>query len=173
MSQTTPSTKQDNALIALRQIIRATELNSRVLAKQSGLNPSQLILLNLIERKKQISPGEAAKTMSISQGTVTVLAEKLAVKGFLARRKSEEDKRKFILTLTDQGLAAINSAPDMLQERFLYAFGKMESWEQSYLVGALERVALMLDADELDAAPVLDIGQISTLPTPVKKETNR
>jgi len=96
--------------------------------------------------------------MSISQGTVTVLSEKLAIKGFLTRTKSEQDKRKFILSLTDQGIAAINSAPDMLQEK------------QSYLVGALERVALMLDADEIDAAPVLDIGQISTLPLPTKKD---
>ena len=170
MSQDISTSKQEGALVALRQILRATELNSRVLAKQSGLNPSQLILMNLIEKRGQISPGEAAKVMSISQGTVTVLSEKLAIKGFLTRTKSEQDKRKFILSLTDQGIAAINSAPDMLQERFILAFDKMESWEQSYLVGALERVALMLDADEIDAAPVLDIGQISTLPLPTKKD---
>lgn len=170
MSEPTNNSKQDDALVALRQILRATELNSRALAKHSGLNPSQLILMNLVDRVGQISPGEAARSMSISQGTVTVLVEKLAEKGYLSRQKSQQDKRKFILSLTASGLEAIQTAPDMLQERFLKAFGHLESWEQSYLVGALERVAGMLDADDIDAAPVLDIGKISTLPSPVSSD---
>ncbi len=169
MNKISSYAKQENALVALRRILRATELNSRALAKQSGLNPSQLILMGLIDKSGRISPGEAARTMSISQGTATVLADKLIAMGYLTKRRSHQDKRKFILELTDQGRDALVSAPDMLQERFTFAFEKLEDWEQSYLIGALERVANMLDAGDIDAAPVLDIGKISTLPTPIKK----
>jgi len=171
MNEIPSNVKRENALVALRRILRATELNSRALAKQSGLNPSQLILMGLIDRSDQISPGEAAKMISISQGTVTVLADKLIDKGYLTKRRSSQDKRKFILELTDLGHDALVSAPDMLQERFTFAFEKLEDWEQSYLIGALERIASMLDAGDIDAAPVLDIGKISTLPTPIKKDS--
>lgn len=36
----------------------------------------------------------------------------------------------------------------------------MEEWEQSIVLAALERVAAMLDAVELDVAPVLETGDL-------------
>lgn len=42
----------------------------------------------------------------------------------------------------------------------------MEDWEQAMLVSSLERVAAMLDADEIDAAPVLDSGDFRICLTP-------
>jgi hypothetical protein len=35
----------------------------------------------------------------------------------------------------------------------------LESWEQHQIVAALERVATMMDAEELDAAPLLLSGE--------------
>ena len=50
--------------------------------------------------------------------------------------------------------------PDDLQELFRKRFDKLEDWEQMMLVAALERIATMLDAEEIDAAPVLDFGEL-------------
>jgi hypothetical protein len=36
----------------------------------------------------------------------------------------------------------------------------MEEWEQSQMVATLQRIASMMDAQGLDASPVLEVGSI-------------
>ena len=151
------------ALIALRQILRATEINSRALAKQCGLTPSQLILMQVITSASGATPSFLAKEVSLSQATVTALIDKLEKRELVRRRRDEADKRRVCVELTDQGAATLRQAPDSLQQRFEKGFDKLESWEQSFLVAALERTVALLDAEELDAAPVLDVGAVCAL----------
>jgi len=73
--------------------------------------------------------------------------------------------------VTPDGHRRLGAAPDALQQRYVRAFSRLASWEQAQLVASLERVADMMDARELDAAPVLTTGDIrgtrtggSTLP---------
>ena len=153
----------DPALIALRRILRATEISSRALAKQCGLTPSQLILMQIIANAPGATPSYLAKEVSLSQATVTALIDKLEQREFVRRRRDETDKRRVCIELSDQGAATLRDAPDSLQERFGQGFDRLESWEQSFLVAALERTAALLDAEALDAAPVLDVGAICKL----------
>lgn len=149
------------ALIALRQILRATEISSRALAKQCGLTPSQLIMLQIIANWGWATPGYLAKEISLSHATVTALVDKLESKGLLIREKSDGDKRKVIVKLTSDATALLETAPDSLQQRFEKGFSKLEGWEQSMLVSALERTVALLDAEEDDSAPVLGVGAIA------------
>jgi len=153
-----------DALRALRQILRATELNSRHLAKQTGLNPSQLVLMEILSREDSVTAGTIAQTMSLGQATVTALVDKLERRSLVVRTKDTCDKRRVLLSLTDEGRALLQTAPDYLQPRFAERFLKRKDWEQSMLVSALEQVADMLDAEDLDVAPVLDVGLVSSTP---------
>ncbi|MGF1463212.1 MAG: MarR family winged helix-turn-helix transcriptional regulator [Maricaulaceae bacterium] len=155
-----PNDRTEAALIALRRILRATELNARKLAKESHLAPSQLILMQLVQRAGPLTAGMIAKTMSLSQATVTALLDKLAARGFVERQRDPKDKRKVLVSITGEGLRVLADAPDMLQARFTRRFTALEPWEKSFLIAALERIAAMLDAEDLDAAPVLDAGAI-------------
>lgn len=150
----------DHALIALRQILRATEISSRALAKQCGLTPSQLILMEMIAKSGGAAPSALAKDISLSHATVTALIDKLASRGLLQRMPDATDKRRVTVVLTEQGAAILENAPSILQQRFERGFEKLEDWEQSFLVAGLERAVALLDAEELDAAPVLDVGAI-------------
>ena len=108
------------------------------------------------------TPSFLAKEASLSQATVTALIDKLEKRGFVCRRRDDVDKRRIYVDLTEKGVATLRDAPDSLQQRFENGFGKLESWEQSLLVAALERTAGLLDAEDIDAAPVLDVGAIGT-----------
>ena len=156
--------RSDTALVALRRILRATELSSRNLAQESGLTPSQLIILQMIGRIDQPTPCEIAKRASLTQATVTSLIDKLERRGMVQRRRDTADKRRVFVDITNEGHKALAAAPDLLQERFESRFTKMPDWEQAFLITALERVASILDAEELDAAPVLDVGALDTTP---------
>ncbi|MCR9150458.1 MAG: MarR family transcriptional regulator [Rhodobacteraceae bacterium] len=150
----------DASLIALRRILRATELFGRELARSVGLTAPQFRALQIVAAKDNCTATEIAQRMRISQATVTALVDKLVRQGMVVRERSQTDRRQTNIVTTDRGRQAIANAPDPLQQRFVRKFSTMEDWEQAALIAALERVAAMLDAEDLDAAPVLDTGEI-------------
>jgi DNA-binding MarR family transcriptional regulator len=152
--------RTDTSLIALRRILRATELYGRNLAQEAGLTAVQLRVLQIVAEKGHTTPTEIATRMGVSQATISVLLKKLEAYGLLERRKSETDRRQTDLQITDAGLAKVQAAPDALQQRYVAQFEALEDWEQSMIVAVLERVAGMLDASDIDAAPVLTMGDI-------------
>lgn len=152
--------RSQQALVVMRQILRATENYARLLARQTGLTTSQALLLQILDERGETTAGEIAARMGIAQATTTSLLQKLEAQGLVQRRRGDYDRRQVWLTLTEAGRAKLAAAPDGLQERFSKRFETLESWEQSMLVAALQRVAAMLDAEKIDAAPVLDVGAI-------------
>jgi DNA-binding MarR family transcriptional regulator len=158
----TPNQRTDDSLIALRRILRATELFSRDLAGAVGLTPAQLRVLQIVAAKGSTTPKALANQMGVSQATVTALVDKLVTRSLVQRVPSEQDRRQINVLVTDEGLNRLLDAPDALQQRFVSAFAKQADWEQAQLVSSLERVADMLGAQDLDAAPVLTAGDIHT-----------
>lgn len=155
--------RSDTALIALRRILRATELNSRLLASQTGLTPSQFIILQIVAKDGKVLPSSVAKSARLTQATVTALVDKLERNGLATRRRDTEDRRRIWIEITAAGKKAIAESPDLLQDRFQGEFRKLPEWEQAMIITALERVSAMLDAGTIDASPVLDIGDIDRL----------
>lgn len=153
----------DESLVALRRILRMTELYARDLAQSAGLTPAQLRVLQILTaRDGNATPKALATQMRISQGTVTTLVDKLVVRGLVNRMRSDIDRRQINVVITDKGATVMESAPDALQQRYVRAFEQLQDWEQAQLISSLERVAEMLDADELDASPVLTIGDLKS-----------
>ncbi|KPP88055.1 MAG: transcriptional regulator of ectoine metabolism EctR [Rhodobacteraceae bacterium HLUCCA08] len=156
-----PRDRTDQSLIALRRILRKTELYARELAQAAGLTPAQLRVLQIIAARGQSAlPKELAGQMGVSQATVTALVDKLVARDMVSRRRSETDRRQTHVMLSDAGRDAVRDAPDALQQRYVRAFERLADWEQMQILAALERVAAMLDADALDVAPVLDSDDI-------------
>jgi len=152
--------KIEEVLITLRRLIRATDLHSKQLVKTAGLTAPQLLLLQAIREKGQVTIGALAKEISLSQATVTTILDRLEKRGLVYRERSSEDKRKVHAYLTDKGMDFIRDAPTPLQEHFVRQFRDLREWEQSMIISSLQRVALMMDAEHIDASPVLDVGDL-------------
>lgn len=150
----------DTSLIALRRILRATDQFGRQLAKSVGLTAAQFRVLQIVAEKGQCTATSISQQMRITQATVTSLVDKLVHQEMLVRERSQTDWRQTNIVVTEKGRQAIADAPDPLQQRFVRKFSAMEDWEQAALIASLERVATMLDAEDIDAAPVLDTGEI-------------
>jgi DNA-binding MarR family transcriptional regulator len=155
--------RSNTALVALRRILRVTELNSRKLAHESELTTSQLLVLQHVSQQGSALPSEVAKAVALKQATVTVVVHKLEDNGLVTRRRDTDDRRRVWIELTDAGRAALDNSPDLLQHRFVQGFEELDDWEQSMIIAALERVSALLDAEEVDAAPVLDVGDLDRL----------
>ena len=78
----------------------------------------------------------------------------------VSRVRSDTDRRQTNVVISDLGQDAIREAPDALQQRYVRNFNALKDWEQTQVLSTLERVAAMLDADDLDASPVLTTGDI-------------
>ena len=150
----------DDVLVALRRVIRATDLHSKHLAKTTGLTTPQILLLQAIRARSDVTIGELANEVSLSQATVTTILDRLEKRELVYRERSTKDKRKVHAHLTEAGVNILKDAPVPLQEHFTDQFINLEQWEQTMIIAALQRVAHMMDAQRIDAAPVLDIGSI-------------
>ena len=164
--------KIDNVLIALRRVIRATDLHSKQLVKISGLTTPQILLLQSIRDQGEVSVGELANNISLSQATVTSILDRLEKRGFIYRERSEKDRRKVHTYLTDAGEKNLKNAPKLLQESFIRQFRDLHDWEQTMIISSLERISQMMDADHIDASPVLDTGILDQQADVTLIETN-
>ena len=156
----------DDVLIALRRIIRAIDIHSRKLMQTSGLTGPQLLVLQILSRKGEAIPiVELADSISLSQGTVTSILERLLKKALIEKTRSSIDKRKVYVSLTAAGKDALSRAPTPLQEHFVSSFQKLQDWEQTLILSSLQRVGQMMNASNIDVAPILDTQPVIEAPT--------
>ncbi len=150
----------DEVLVALRRVIRATDLHSKRLAKTTGLTAPQILLMQTIRDKGEVTIGELASGMSLSQATVTTILDRLEKRELVFRKRSSEDKRKVHAYLTERAVDMLKEAPTPLQDQFVRLFGDLQEWEKTMIISSLQRVAQMMDANHIDASPVLDVGTL-------------
>jgi len=153
--------KHQELLIALRKVIRAIDLHSKHLSKTSGLTSPQLLILLEIDKIPAINSSQIAKNVNLSAATVTSILDRLENKELVSRVRDSQDKRKVSLYLTENGKAILLNAPQALQENFINSFSNLAEWEQSQLLSSTERLADMMNANELDAAPLLELNAMS------------
>lgn len=147
-------------LRALRRVLRATEIGSRQLALATGLTTSQWLVLREIDARVKTTPSVIAQALQFSQATITTIVDRLETLGLVQRQRNARDKRQFLLTATAAGKEVIANAPDLLHLTFTDRFIQLPQWEQAMILSAVERLALLMDAQNIDAAPLLDSGAI-------------
>ena len=153
-------TNYDEVLVALRRVIRATDLHSKRLSKSAGLTAPQLLIMRTIRDLGQVTIGTIADKISLSQATVTTILDRLELRKLVYRVRSTQDKRKEHAHLTEAGGEILARAPTPLQEDFIKKYQALAEWDQTMILASLQRVANMMDADHIDASPVLDVGPV-------------
>ena len=150
----------NDVLKSLRRIIRAMDLHSKHLVKQSGLTTAQLLLMQTVKQYESTTIGKLANEINLSQATVTTILDRLEERGLLVREGATDDKRKVHVKLTDIGEKKVANAPVPLQKNFIEKFQKLNEWEQTTMLSTLQRIAHLMDAEEIEAAPILHSGDI-------------
>ncbi len=149
---------EDRIVAAIRQIIRAVDLHSKRLVEEHGLTGPQLAILQEADRLAPVSPGVLARAVHLSHPTVTGILGRLETRGLIRRERGTEDRRTVLVHVSDAGHAALASAPSLLQDRFREELDRLEEWEQHQTLAVLQRVASLMGAEALDAAPHLATG---------------
>lgn len=161
--------RHEELFVSIRKIIRAIDIRSRKLSKEAGVTGPQLIILQELARIKGITAKEVSTNVNLSQATVTNILDRLEAKQFIKRIRSESDRRRVALFLTDEGKEALLNAPQPIEESFVEQFSALKEWEQFQLLSSVERIAEMMGASEIDAAPVLNLGELDSHSQPQSK----
>lgn len=153
--------RYEEIMVSLRRVIRAIDLHSKKLNKETGLTGPQLIVMQQVSAFDSITVKNIADNINLSSATVTSILDRLEKRGLLTRERSTQDRRKVSLHLTSAGEDILSEAPQPLQEFFISRFESLDEWEQNQLVATMQRIAKMMDADSIDAAPLLEVEMIS------------
>ena len=151
----------DSSLVSIRRILRVTEASARDLARKSNMATTEVLTLQIVADSPGVSPGSLAKAMSLSPVTLTVILQKLETKGLIEKVKHKDDKRRLEIKLTPEGIEKINQAPDSLQAQFTERFNQLNAWEQHQIAAVLGQVTSLLNAENLEAAPILHVGSLT------------
>ena len=141
----TPITEE--VLASIRKLIRASDVYSSKVRQLSGLTSAQLLLLRAIDNNPSASLGALAKQISLSEATTSTILKRLESAGFIYKTRSESDRRRSQVFLTEAGSEALNRAPMPLDQEFLDRFQSLKPYEQSAIVSSLQRVAEMMAGD--------------------------
>lgn len=140
---------------SLRRIIRAVGLYSRELLRRRNLTTSQLAALRQIARQGRLSAGDVARGISVSQATITGVLDRLERRGLVTRTRDPEDRRRVVIELTETGREVVATSPPPLHERFVLRLAELPEAERHEIDRVLRRIVQMMEAEDVEAAPVL------------------
>jgi len=153
----------EEILRSLRRIVRAVSLHSHKLRREAGLTVPQLLCLRAIQdaEPSDIGQSELSEQVKLARATITGIVDRLERAGLVERRRDLKDRRRVQVRLTPAGREHLGRAPLPLQERFSRRIAALPAEEQRSLLQGLEHIVELLQAEELDASPILETGEVS------------
>lgn len=128
----------------LRLIIRAIDLHSHYLSKEVGLTIPQLLILQEIRVRKDITPTEVSIRIKSSKATVSGIIERLREKGYIKHTRNQRDRRQIYLSLTKQGEQMLMRNPLPIQQQFIERFESIGAKQQKNMLESLEVLATLM-----------------------------
>jgi len=71
------------------------------------LTREQLRVMFLLSFKGRSSPGEVAASFGVPKANVTSIIDRLVEKGLISRQENPDDRRSYILSLTEEGKSQV------------------------------------------------------------------
>lgn len=135
-------------MVAIRKIIRASDLHSSELRRSNGLTSPQILLLQAAEDMPGATLGELSELIHLSQATASTILDRLEEETLLERYRSETDRRKMHVRLTTKGKKVLESAPKPMQASFIAQFQNLKPHERSAILSSFQHVAEMMLPEE-------------------------
>ena len=153
----------DEVLRTIRKIVRRVSEHSKYLARETGLTMPQLVCLKAIGEmeesgEKEITVVMVSKQVQLSPATVSRIIDRLCRAELVLRERRAKDRRKVCLSLSAAGLDRFHTLPTPLHERFVDRWQALDERDRSQLLDSLRRVTELMDATDIDAAPILAPG---------------
>ncbi|CAK7280273.1 MarR family winged helix-turn-helix transcriptional regulator [Streptomyces misionensis] len=109
-----------------------------------GLSLAQVALLEPLATEQDMPVGRLASSADVSVPTATRMLQQLEGKGIVVRRRSPEDERRVLVSLTDDGAARLAALRNRLRDRQARAYEAFTPAERALLVTLLHRLTVLV-----------------------------
>jgi DNA-binding MarR family transcriptional regulator len=97
VTETGENTQQDDTLTSLLQRC------GRFVAHSVDSSRGQGSIMKILSKEKEIAQGDLLEKLAVKPGSLSETLQKLEERGFIERKRDEDDKRRTIITLTKKG----------------------------------------------------------------------
>lgn len=139
----------EELLISLR---RATEETISMFRSydQRGLNHSMMMLLFMIEIKREIKTSEVAEHFGVTSGAATGIADKLEKMGLIGRERSKSDRRVVTLALTEDGKEFVKEKKKQHIELLQNVLADLDEKEITQTIQLLNKMSSLVEKHQRD-----------------------
>jgi len=134
-------------LKSIRRIVRANDLQSRALAKATGMTGPQLVILTGVAELGEVTTQALADHADLSAATVVMVLDKLEQRAVVERYRSTSDRRIVYTRLTAKGEALVNSTRGLFGAGLAERLSALPAARRQELIESLAAIAdLVTDA---------------------------
>ena len=116
----------------------------RVAAEQSAAHAAfskqELLALGVLGVRGPSRMGEIARHLGVGQSAITPLVDRLEAAGAVHRRRSETDRRAWLVELTEAGEATFAAESAAYERVAAEMLGPLDAEERPVLLGLLQRM---------------------------------
>lgn len=146
-SGSVPPEETRSLLKSIRRIARASDLQSRALARSIGLTAPQLVILMAVAELGQVTTKALADHADLSAATVVIVLDNLEQRDIVQRYRSQEDRRVVYTKLTPKGRQLMSHAPQVFGDAFARRFASLPAERRAELVSGIAALADLFSQD--------------------------
>ncbi len=113
------------------------------IAHLTGLSEVQVIILREIQIAESINVAQLVKVSSLSIYKLNVQTNYLLRKNLITRKQDPNDKRAWILSISDEGRRVLESS-SVVREKIMHKFNFLPEQEQDQILSAFQQMARLI-----------------------------
>jgi DNA-binding MarR family transcriptional regulator len=136
----------DEVRLAMGELFAAERrVRGRDRARHGALSFAQMRTLFRIGAEDEITVGELARQAEVTPATITGMLDGLERDEMVVRRRSEEDRRVVLVTLTDQGRELLHEKRERWRKRWNEKLSDLDDAQLEAASVTLHRLAELFD----------------------------
>jgi MarR family 2-MHQ and catechol resistance regulon transcriptional repressor len=132
-----------NDLKTIISLFRATDAFSKAIQKDVkayGLNVTEFGIMEALYHKKRMSIKALLEKVLITNSTMSYVIEQLIKKDYIQKQQSEEDRRSYVLELSENGYQLMDSAFKLHKKHMRSIIDVLSKEEEQQLRDMLKRI---------------------------------
>lgn len=131
--------KQLKAFIGLHRVVNHLDREVSKIHSKYDLTLGQFAVLEALYHKGDLCVGEVQAKILSSSGTMPVIVKNLESRGYLKRYTDDKDKRRAILSITEEGRTLMKKAYPENEEKIMEIMRVLDDEEVDALIRILQK----------------------------------
>ncbi|MEQ9810394.1 MarR family winged helix-turn-helix transcriptional regulator [Streptococcus jiangjianxini] len=127
------------AMVVFRKAERTLDAFGSSVFKKHQITPTQFSVLDVLHTKGEMTISKLIESILATSGNMTVVLKNMDRNGWIYRRRDDNDKRAYVIGLTDEGRRLIEAVLPEHIARVEESFSVLTEKEQLQLIDLLKK----------------------------------